>query len=277
MHKKLELKNVYYGYKKNSYILKNLNLTFPSKKITVILGQNGAGKTTLLKSLCGFIKPLHGKILLNNKNLNSLSPKEIAKRIAIVGQESNYIFPYTALEMVVMGRSPHLNFFNTPTKSEEKIAYDSLVMVGALHLATKKINEMSSGELQMVILARALCQNPDILLLDEPNNHLDIHNQWHLFNLVTKLSIKNNLTVIAILHSPEFAYWFADNIIMLKGGKILHQGSPKQIMNAKNLSKLYDMPVTTYEINENYISIVPESIKAKKLVLAYPKTFRIER
>ena len=254
----VKVENLSFSYNKDSLLLDNLSLTFLPEKVSVILGRNGAGKSTLLKCLCKALKPQQGKVLLYDKDISLLNEKQIAKKIAVVRQESHYIFPYTVLDIVQMGRTPHLNFLSVLSEEDRKIAYESLEMVGMQSFAYRKIQELSSGEKQMVLLARALCQSPQILLLDEPNTHLDLNNQWNMLSLLSMLCKEKKWTVIAVIHLPEIAYWLADYVFMLHKSKLAFSGPTKDVMIEQNLSTIYEMPMKIYALQEKHIALVPK-------------------
>ncbi|HON45395.1 MAG TPA: ABC transporter ATP-binding protein, partial [Planctomycetota bacterium] len=218
----LKIENLTFSYKEHQTILNNINLHLHSREIHVLLGKNGSGKSTLLQIIAGMLQPQQGKIFLEDKDIAFLSPRQIAQKIALVHQNMNYPFNYTVENMVLMGRTPHCNIFGAPTKKDYALAYQALEQIQMQSYAKQNYQELSSGEKQLVLLARALCQSPKILLLDEPNSHLDLPNQWKLLNLIIELTHEYHWTVIAVLHTPEVAYWFAHKVHTLFQGEILY-------------------------------------------------------
>ena len=257
----VKVENLTFGY--DRALLQDLNLVFPKGKVSAILGRNGAGKSTLLKCICGLLKPQQGSVRVGGEEVSTLGSRRLARKIAVVRQEAHYIFPYTVLDVVIMGRTPHLNFLNMPTRKDMDIAMRSLEMVDMASFADRKIQELSSGEGQLVLLARALCQGPSILLLDEPNVHLDIANQWKLFHLIARLGKSEGITIIAVLHVPEIAYWFADHVFMLERGRLVVSGEPDKAICDENLSRVYGLPMKTFKLGENYLATAPESFFTK--------------
>ncbi len=253
----VKVENLSFSYNPGSWLLKDISMSFLPEKISVILGRNGAGKSTLLKCLCKTLKPQQGKIYLHDRDIALLNEKQIAQKIAIVRQESHYIFPYTVLDIVQMGRTPHLNFLSVLNEEDRHIAYQSLEMIGMASFAHRKVHELSSGERQMVLLARALCQSPEILLLDEPNTHLDINNQWYMLGLISRLCKQKKWTVIAVIHLPEIAYWLADYVFMLHKGELAFSGTVQEVMTEQNLETIYEMQMKAYPLQDKYTAFVP--------------------
>ncbi len=254
----VEIDNISFAYPNQQPVLKDLSVHFPAGQISVILGRNGSGKSTLLRCIYGALYPQQGNVTLHKEQLFQLSHRQIAKKVAVVRQQTHYIFPYSVLDIVSMGRTPHLNFFNVLREKDIAISRETLALVGMSGYADKKVSELSSGESQMVLLARALAQRTPILLLDEPNVHLDIYNQVRILQLIARLSQQERLTVIAVLHNPEIAYWFADYIFMLEKGQIKFSGLPQEVMTAANLSAVYGIPMTTHELSLHYLAMVPK-------------------
>lgn len=256
----VKLDNITFAYPEQPPVLKDLDITFPAGRISVILGRNGSGKTTLMKCIYRAFVPQRGRILLGGEDICQWSHRQIARKVAVVRQETHYVFPYSVLDIVNMGRTPHLNLFQVLREKDREICLRTLSMVGMQAYANKKVSELSSGESQMVLLARALAQCTPILLLDEPNAHLDIYNQVRILQLIARLSKQNGLTVIAVLHNPEIAYWFADQVFMLANGQVKFAGPPRQVMTAEHLSAIYDIPMATQPLSSHYLAMVPKDL-----------------
>src|SRR3989304_1290639 len=201
-------------------VLEDVSLSVKEGDFVGILGPNGSGKTTLLKSISRTLKPHRGAILLNKADIYSLKSVEVAKQLAVVPQDSNIGFSFAALDVVLMGRNPHMTRFQLESTKDIAVAKRVMTLTNTWHLAERPINELSGGEKQRVIIARALAQEPKILLLDEPMTHLDIINQLEIMDLVKDLCSKQGLMVLAVFHDLNLAARYCTSAIMLKKGKI---------------------------------------------------------
>lgn len=234
---KIEIKNGSFGYSKDSLILKNINFTVNDGEIFTILGKNGIGKTTLLKCINGVLKWNSGEIYIDDKKVKSL--KEL-KHIGYVPQAHQLSFPYSVRELVVMGRAKYLGIFSTPSEKDHELVEKTLSEIGILHLIDKKCSELSGGQLQMVFLARALVGEPKILILDEPESHLDFKNQSIILKLIVKLVREKNITCIFNTHYPEYALRISDRSMMIgKDDYII--GKSSEIINETNMKKYFDI------------------------------------
>ncbi len=238
---KIRVENVSFNYDS----IKALeNITFEiDKNILGIIGPNGSGKTTLLKCISSILKPVTGTILLDNNELSTLNRKEIAKIIGVVPQTANITFPLTVIDIVLMGRNPHKKRLEFETEKDIRIAENSLKATGIHHLANRLITELSGGELQKVIVARALAQEPKILLLDEPTAHLDIHYQLEILEFIRNLNAEKKLTVISVFHDLNLAARFCDKLILLNDGKIYSIGNTDEVLIAENIRNVYKVNV----------------------------------
>ncbi|WP_456471640.1 ABC transporter ATP-binding protein [Methanocaldococcus sp.] len=218
-------------------VLKDISFEVNQGEICAIFGPNGAGKSTLFKCIVGFLKPNKGRILVDGKDIINLSPKERAKILAYVPQEHKPSFPYLVKEIVLMGRNPHLSLLG-PKKEDYEIAYKCLRQVGIGHLADRVYSNLSGGQRQLVLLARALAQETNIMLLDEPTSALDFKNQLKIWDILKKLK-ESGITIIVTVHDPNHVLWFCDKVIILNKGEILDIGSPLEVLNENNIKKLY--------------------------------------
>ena len=233
----LEIKNGCFGYSKENLILKNINLKVNDGEIFTILGQNGIGKTTLLKCLNGVLKWSDGEVYIDEKKV--LSSKDL-KNIGYVPQAHNLSFLYSVKELVVMGRAKYLRAFSIPSEEDYKLVEKVLNEIGILHLIDKKCSELSGGQLQMAFVARALVSEPRILILDEPESHLDFKNQTIILKLIVKLVKEKGITCIFNTHYPEYALRISDrSMIMGKEDYII--GKTIDIINEENLKKYFDI------------------------------------
>lgn len=238
---KLELRNVSCGYG-NTEIISNVNLSICSGEILCILGPNGVGKTTLFKSILGFIPLKSGDVLLNNKPAYLLSNKDMAKLIGYVPQAHEPPFPYKVFDVVLMGRTAHLGSFAAPTKSDRKIAEESLEMIGAGFLRDKVYTEISGGERQMVLIARALTQTPQFLVMDEPTSNLDYGNQMKVLEQINMLS-KKGLGVIMTSHFPDHAFLCSTKTALIRRNGHIIVGSSDEVITEENLKSTYSVEV----------------------------------
>lgn len=205
-----------------------------------IIGPNGSGKTTLLKNISGVLRPLSGSITLKGRGIEKYKKKELARIVAYVPQSTTIDFGFTVEDIVMMGRSPYMGPFGSETIEDIRIAEASMKLVGIYELKDKKINEISGGEKQRAIIACALAQKPEIILMDEPVSNLDIQHQIKVLNLVKKLCEEQNMTAIVVLHDLNLSSEYSDNIILMKDGRIEKAGSPDEIINEDNIKRVYN-------------------------------------
>jgi iron complex transport system ATP-binding protein len=242
----LNVNNLSAGYPQQP-ILQQLSFSMSSGEILCLLGPNGSGKTTLLKALMGFLPEVSGEITINNQSLSSLSPMERAKLIAYIPQSHRPVFEYQVFEMVLMGRCGYLDRFAQPGPQDEKIAMDALEQLGIQALATKKYTKLSGGQRQLVLIARALCQQAQLLIMDEPSADLDFANQQLIVQKIHELKA-NNFSIILSTHAPELPFNTADQVLMLKQGRLLEFGPPCEVLTAKSLQQLYGIPMDVVSI-----------------------------
>jgi cobalamin transport system ATP-binding protein len=208
-------------------------------EILAILGPNASGKSTLLKLISGALEPLSGRILLNGFETHSLSPKTRAQRIAMVQQESPLLFPSRAWEFVLQGRHPYGRALRFESEDDVTIARNALAQVGAEQLSDRWMDQISGGEKQRVILARALAQQPLLLLLDEPTLHLDIGAQVDLLDALRRLAAANRYTVVVVTHELNLAAEYADQVILMQRGKSLRIGPPASVYQRELLEQVF--------------------------------------
>ena len=220
-------------------ILSNISLNVKPGCFIGILGPNGSGKTTLLKSISRVLKPQEGSILIDTEDIYSLKPKQVAQKMAVVPQYNDIGFNFSAMDVVLMGRNPHLGDFQMESQKDVAIAKNAMEITNTWTLADRPINELSGGEAQRVIIARAIAQEPKILLLDEPMSHLDIINQIELMDLVKTLCDKNNLAVLAVIHDLNMASRYCDTILLLKEGTIFALGTVEEVMTPENILNVF--------------------------------------
>ncbi len=218
------------------------------RTVTVVLGPNGAGKTTLLHLLLGLKKPVTGSIFVEDVPIHEYSRHELSQWIGLVPQAEYVPFEYSVLEYVLLGRAPYLGPLELPGKADLEIARQSLQEIGIDHLENRPIPALSGGELQLVMLARALCQRPKIMLLDEPTSHLDLSNRNTTLRILDKLR-RGGTTIIFTTHDPEAASLIADYIVLMRTGQVLDAGAIDDVFSSEKLSKTYGTSVEVVRID----------------------------
>ncbi|MDX9991326.1 MAG: heme ABC transporter ATP-binding protein [Anaerolineales bacterium] len=224
-------------------VIKNISFGIEKGEILALVGPNGSGKSTLIRALSGILPASRGTVSLFGRPMSGLNPIERARQIAVVPQGVQLPPAFSVIETVLFGRTPYLNFLGQLSARDKRIARDSLARVDALSLAERRVGELSGGEQQRVLLARALAQSTPILLLDEPTSHLDLHHQMTLMQLVRGLVREGGLTVLIALHDLNLAARYADRIALLENGELKAVGKPADILTQDTLSRVYGWPV----------------------------------
>ncbi|MFO8083598.1 MAG: ABC transporter ATP-binding protein [Desulfobacterales bacterium] len=251
-----ELDKICFSYGAQA-VIENLSLSIRAGCFHAILGPNGCGKTTLLDLLSGYIRPSSGTILFNGKNLSGYSKRLLASRIALVPQEYRVNFPYTVREMVAMGRYPHQARFSRPTEKDSQAVDYALNACMAEELSERFITELSGGEKQRVIFARAVAQQTSVLLLDEPCASMDVKHALRILKVALGLVMNNKVTVVAVMHDINLAARFADNLIFMKGGCKIVSGPVNQSLDSKTIQKVFDVEsLVSVEQNLNVPQVV---------------------
>lgn len=214
--------------------------------LVALLGANGAGKSTLLRCISRILQPTGGKIILDGRDLNRLNSREAARLMAVVPQETTADFDFSVEDIVMMGRFPYLRRFQKESREDYEIVKRSMEMTGVLHLAERSIATLSGGEKQRVIMARAISQQPEVLLLDEPTANLDIGYQSMFLELAARLNREQGVTVIAAIHDINLAVHHFNRFIMLSDGRVLAAGRPEEVITPENIHKSYGVPASTY-------------------------------
>src|SRR5512141_929641 len=237
---KIQNLSVDYGARR---IVHEISLEVQSGEVLALIGPNGAGKSTLIRAVSGVIPIAGGQIRTNGDHFASLSPLQRARYVATVPQAVSMPPAYTVWETVLFGRTPYLGFLGQPSPKDEEIARQALERVSALPLVDRRVGELSGGEQQRVLLARALCQSTPILLLDEPTAHLDLQYQVSLLELVTELAHRDKLAVLIALHDLNLAAHYADRIALMVAGNIKAMGKPKDVLQPELIQEAYCLPV----------------------------------
>lgn len=242
----ISVQNLSFSYH-NAPILHDVSFTIEAGSVLCILGSNGTGKTTLLRCLLGFLQPSSGQITIAEKNATVLNARKRAHLIAYVPQHSDLAFPFSVQEVVLMGRVSHMALHATYSQHDYDLAQQSLKTLDIEHLAHKRFSELSGGQQQMVLVARALTQQARILIMDEPTSALDYHNQICILHAIRELA-NNNYTICMTSHYPDHAFLAADQVILMKEGRIAYSGTPRDVLTDNNLSDIYETPVTVAHI-----------------------------
>jgi iron complex transport system ATP-binding protein len=243
----LEVREAVCGYGKR-IVAKNISFTAGSGEVISILGANGVGKTTLFKTVLGHLALLGGRILLRGGDISVLSRRERARLIGYVPQSHTPPFPYKAMDVVIMGRTAHISLFSAPSASDREIAEAALETVGASHLADRVYTEISGGERQLVLIARALAQQPEILIMDEPTANLDFGNQVKMMMLINGLA-ESGLTVIMTTHIPDHVFMCSSKVALIKNEDEFLTGSAGQIITRDALREIYGIEVSVETVS----------------------------
>lgn len=243
----IQVRDVEFSYGKQE-VLKGISFCMEKGEFVCVLGANGCGKTTLLKSILAFLTPQHGQVLLYGKDIHQMDERERARKIAYIPQYHTPPFPFTVRDVVLMGRTPHLSRICRPTEKDCWIADESMERLGIAHYANKSYTALSGGQRQMVVIARALAQQPDLLIMDEPTASLDFGNQYLVLAQVKKLA-REGMGVLMVTHNPDHAFYCADRIIAMEDGKILSMGDAGKVINEAVMKAVYHMPVKVRSVS----------------------------
>lgn len=227
----------------STQVLKDVRLQVGRGDFVGIIGPNGSGKTTLLKAISATLKPAKGAILLENVDVHSIKKLDLAKKMAVVPQETSILFDFTAFDIVMMGRNPHVDRFRFETSKDVAAVKKAMKLAGCLEFAQREVGSLSAGERQRVAIARAIAQEPSVILLDEPTSHLDINFQLETMALLKDLSDNAKLTVIAVFHDLNLAARYCRTLIIIKDGKILAAGNCADVFTKENIKKAYGVDV----------------------------------
>ena len=246
---KLEVRNGCFGYHGQHEILHDINLYLREGCILAVLGPNGIGKTTMLKCMIGLLQRNSGQTLLDGRNLVSMKPREIWTRVSYIPQTHGFAFSYTGLEMVLLGRSSHLSLLEQPGKQEIEMAEEVMERTGITHLAHKDCNRMSGGELQMVLIARALINEPELIILDEPETGLDFHNQILVLDMIERLAHGGNISAVMNTHYPTNALSISDEALLMNRRGAAIFGDTKEVLTESNISRAFNVTVAVNEFS----------------------------
>jgi iron complex transport system ATP-binding protein len=234
----LDTNNIFLSFR-NKSILSDVSFSVSAGEFFVIIGPNGAGKTSLLKVLSGLQKAQQGTVAIKDKNISKYRRRNLSQIMAIVPQHIEVGFPFSVADTVIMGRTPHLGILGMEGANDFHIAEEAMKFTDVAHLADRKLFQLSGGELQRVIIARAICQQPEIILLDEPTTALDPAHQLKIMDLMEKFRQEQGTTIIMVSHDLNLASMYGDRLLLLKEGRVVKTGDPKSVLNKELLEESY--------------------------------------
>lgn len=257
MHKfAITFDNISVGYNKKN-ILESLTNGISYGKITTIIGPNGSGKSTLLKSFANLLKLRTGSIKIIDREISSMKQKDVARSIAVLLQQNNCPHDLTVEKLITVGRLPHKKWYEATNSSDKVVIEKAMHDVGIFSMKDKIICHLSGGERQRVWLAMALAQETDILLLDEPTTYLDISHQIDMLELVRKINKETGMTIVMVLHDLNQAFKYSDELIVLKNGKIVDKGNPRELANKSMLREIYNIDAEIIDV-DGYPYVIPK-------------------
>lgn len=224
-------------------VLTDVALRAEAGKLVCVLGPNGSGKTTLLRCLLGQLRPKTGTIRLNGRDLAGYSPKALARHLAYVPQMATSAFGFTVMDLVLMGRFAHTGLLGLAGRRDRAVARQAMIMTKTTDFASRTLDELSGGEAQRVMIARALAQQPAVMLLDEPTSQLDIRNQLLIYTMMRRLAHEWPMAVVCVSHDVNLAARFADRLVLMRNGRVAVAGSGKQVIREDVLERVYDVAV----------------------------------
>ena len=256
----MEAKSISFRYHKE-WVIEDVSFRVEKGECIGLIGPNGSGKTTLLKILYRLLSPQKGEVLYDLIPLRRMKQRDIAKRIAVVAQETYHLFPFRVIEIVLMGRSPYLGQVIFESKKDLEIAKRAMKWTKVLSFSERSIDELSGGERKRVFIARALAQESEVILLDEPTVNLDIHHQIDFLDLILTLNREKGLTIAMASHDINIASEFCDRLILLNRGRIYKMGSPNEVITEENIERVYGCQVL---VDQNPVSGMPRISLLKK-------------
>jgi iron complex transport system ATP-binding protein len=256
----IEVNSISFRYREE-WVLQDVSFRVEKGEFVGVIGPNGSGKTTLLKMLYRLLSPQKGEILFELVPIRKMDRTDIAKRIGVVAQETQLLFPFSVLETVLMGRSPYLGHLMFESEKDQEIAKKAMEWTETLSFSERSMDELSGGERKRVFIARALAQEPEVILLDEPTANLDIHHQMDFLDLILTLNRERGLTILMASHDMNIASEFCDRLILLQGGRIYKTGTPDEVITKENIEKVYGCEVW---VDQNPFSGMPRINLVKK-------------
>ena len=252
----IEAAGLGFEYRPGKPVLADVSLRAEAGQLLCLLGPNGSGKTTLLRCLLGQLRPKGGTITLDDRDLADYSPKALARRLAYVPQVAVSAFDFTVTELVLMGRFAHTGLLGLPGPSDRAVARQAMIMTETLELASRTLGELSGGEAQRVMIARALAQQPGVMLLDEPTSQLDIRNQLMIYTMMRRLAHDWPMAIVCVSHDVNLAGRFADRLVLIRDGQVAAAGSSDQVIREDVLERVYDVAVDLIPAGGDAVPIV---------------------
>lgn len=258
----VKAEHVAFSYVPDRPVLKDISFEVHAGEVLMILGANGCGKSTLMRTLIGECKRFAGSIEIKGKNQREYSDLDMARSVAMVFQDHNAPFPFSVIDVVKMARAPYLPVFGRPSKHDVRIAEEALEAVGMAHVSDEPYTNLSGGQRQMVLIARALAQQTDLILMDEPTSSLDYRNSAIVINAATRLATEQGKAVIMITHAPDQAFYYTSKAALMKDGRFFAYGPSDQVLTSESLSTVYNMRIKVLEAvdaetRETYLSCRP--------------------
>ncbi|MBN1368338.1 MAG: ABC transporter ATP-binding protein [Dehalococcoidales bacterium] len=260
---KIEMQNVSIGYS-HKPILKDINIEVLPGQLVGLIGPNGSGKSTIIRALTRVIGLLEGNIIIDGKNIKQISRHDLARIMGVVPQVPLLPSAFTAFEVVLMGRNPHLGMFRNESEREVEITLRAMERTMTRHLVNRRVGELSGGEIQCLLIARALTQETKAILLDEPTANLDVGRQIEILNLIKQLCAEKNVAVLAALHDLNLAVQYCDRLVLINQGRVHAQGTPEEVITASNVRDVYGAEECVYTHPANgrpTVLINPENIR----------------
>lgn len=251
----MECRNIGFSYN-GTKVLEDIDIAVAPGGMLGILGANGAGKSTLLKILAGILRPNTGRVSFAGSDIGKIDRRAFARSVSYIPQDPSFAFPFSVREVVLMGRAPYIGRFEFEREADISLAESALDSVGIFQLRDRMINEISGGERQLVSIARALAQEPEVMILDEPATFLDLKHKTDILNILKKLREENNIAVICATHDVFSALMYFDELIMIKDGRSFVSGRTDKVVTKENLSAVYDIEVNVRKENGN-IFVIP--------------------
>ncbi|MEE8348505.1 MAG: ABC transporter ATP-binding protein [Acidobacteriota bacterium] len=230
----------------DTFKLNGVDLSIPEGSFLALIGPNGSGKTTLLQLMSGLLTPRAGRILLDGQPLNQFNRRHLARQMAVISSEQHFEFPFPVAEVVTMGRFPYLDRFGKLSRRDREIIDDAMEWTQTSHLRDRPISQLSSGERQRVLIARAVAQQPAILMLDEPNVHLDLNHQISIFRLLRRLNQDSSVTIVIVLHDLTAAAVFCQQVALMSQGSLVKTGSPHEVITTETLREVYQADIEVH-------------------------------
>jgi len=254
----LRADHVHFSYGRHP-VLYDVSLTVARGEMLALAGPNGSGKSTLLSLLSGVRRPVRGRVEIAGNDLARIERRALARMIAVVPQETTVVFPYTVAEMVLMGRAPHRGPLSLEGAHDHAVAERAMARTGVLELAARPVTELSGGERQRVIVARALAQEPQILLLDEPTTHLDLRHTTQILDLVVDLNRSEGVTVVAVLHDLTSAAMYFHQTAFLRGGELVAHGPPRAVITEATIRVVFGAETRVIADDDGVLTVRPRS------------------